>query len=603
MADLTVITPIASSHVHLFAIAAESVARQTVQVMHFYKMDTERRGPGAIRNLLLEQVHTPYVTFLDADDWMEHEFAERAITALRTRPNRYVYTDWYQDGKHINAPDCAWVNRTFHLVTAVVPTEWVRAVGGFDESLRGMEDTDLYVKLVTRGFCGVRLPLPLLHYRKDGGRSKQIHESGEVDELQAEMTRRYGDKQVSCCGETIIDDRPVGEHLVGDVLAMALWGGNRKEFGRATGRRYPRMSYPKTAWVDPRDVAASPHLWQIAPEPEVDSGVPPRTPAIEEAKPSPKGVEALATELEKLGFVKPAPPTPLVPMTNAVLPNVAKVKRLAMQAYGNNDYPIFVMPRKAYPSYADFWRLVELGGFEAIYQDEIDLNNPSQTYIFAAPDGIPDCAGAKAHTIFWQLEYTGDYTSQRSINTVDEVWSSDPHHAKRTGARFVLLGGHRGLNPELKRYEDGQRYDITMLAYMVDRRRAIKERIEYMWSPDYPGHGTEERHQILTRTKIMLHVHQHETPALAPLRMALAAAYGMTVISEVVPDAGPYKNAVIWADYDGIPSRVSLNLKGKIEQDSIYPDALHSLLCVDNRFDRVVMNALDASSQEQRKAA
>jgi hypothetical protein len=267
MSELTVITPIAPHHALLFEECAASVQGQTVEVKHLYMMDTTGQGPAVVRNLLLAQAESPYVTFLDADDWLEPAFAERTLRAAR--PARYIYTDWLQDSGRIDAPDCAWIDGTFHLVTAVVPTPWAGAVGGFDETLRGMEDTDFYMKLVTRGFCGERLDEPLVHYRKGGGRADGIHRSGEVKRLQEEMSRRYGGSRVTCCGGMDLNpDEPLGQQQPGDVLARALWGGNRSTMGMATGRRYPRTGNGKVEWVHPADVEAAPSMWQAVPEQE-----------------------------------------------------------------------------------------------------------------------------------------------------------------------------------------------------------------------------------------------------------------------------------------------------------------------------------------------
>lgn len=597
MADLTVITPISPRHAALFAECAESVARQTVEVRHLYMVDQAGHGPARLRNWMARQVETPYLTFLDADDWLEPTFAEKTLKAVR--PARYIYTDWYQEDRVVDAPECAWTGGTAHLVTAVLPTQWVQAVGGFDEDLRGMEDTDFYVKLVTRGFCGRRLALPLVHYRRGGGRAARIHESGEVDALNREMGRRYGGMRVSCCGEpAVINDIPVGEQGPTDVVARALWGGNRVEMGRVTGRHYPRTGNGKLAWVDPLDVEASPQLWQIVPQIE-ETSPDPKAGAPEQASEQ-YGLAALEAQLQAMGVVRVPPP--IITGSSraqhaAHLPNVRKVQRLARKGMGQVETAVFVKPRKHYPSYTDFWRLVDLAGFEAVYQDEIDLGDARQTYLFAAPESIPDCAGAKAHTIFWGLEYAGEYTSVRHARSVSEVWSSEPAHARRTGARYVLLGSHRGLKPDLD-VPRGDLYDLTMLAYMVQRREAIKNRLgQYRWPEDYPGHDGARRHEVLSSTRLMLYVHQHEEAALAPLRLALAAAYRLTVIGETVPDPGLYRHSVIWSDYDQLVERAALNLDGRdgLGEVGHYGDKLYELLCIEHPFEQCVIEAVQAS--------
>lgn len=578
---LTFITPVSPDHIQYLPACTASVASQTIPCQHLWLVDSDRRGPGYIRNRLLERATTEYVTFLDADDWVEPDFAEKMLNAVIGSP--YAYCDWYQDGEVKQAPERAWCNRTYHLVTAVVPRALAVQVGGFDETLPALEDTDFFMKFITREWCGVRVPKPLLHYRAHGGRSDAIHRSNQLETIRAEINRRYGGRPVGCCGNpTEVDDRPIGEMQAGDVLAMALWGGNRTEYGRATGRRYPRTSYPHTTWVDPRDARAAPHQWKVVqpeqgPEPQFEISPPP----------SPRGIDAIRTSLADLGTTEIAGPLP-APELVAPIANEMKLKRLA----GAVDLPVFVAPRTSYPSYADFWKLVELAGFGVLYPDEIDhLGFDDRTYIFTGPEGIPDCSKSRARTIFWQLEYVGDYIDQANIHTVGEIWSSDPEHARLTGAKFVLMGSHKGLNPTLDR-ADSPRYDLSMLAYMTPRRQAIKDTLNaFEWAADYPGHGTEFRHDILRSTRLMLNVNQFDAPALTPLRLALAAAYKLPVLAERVPDIQPYMKTVTWATHGQIPAKA----KKLLADDAALMaagDALYALLCEEHPFFVCVMEAL-----------
>lgn len=577
--SLTFITPVSPDHQAYLPSCIASVKSQTIPCQHLIMLDEERQGPGAIRNRLLSRVTTPYVAFLDADDWVEPDYAQHMLEAVGRAS--YAYCDWYLDDRVTEAPARAWCNGTFHLVTSVVPRELAVVVGGFDEGLAAMEDTDFFLKLITREWCGVRVPRALVHYRAHGGRGDAAHQSGIVQSIRAEFTQRYGGRPLGCCGNPIeVDDQPIGTQQPGDVMAMALWGGNRPEHGRATGRRYPRMSYPHTTWVDPRDVKASPQLWKLVAPDEVAS---PR-PFELSPTPAPRGIEALRPQLVQHEGLIEAPPTPTRPFV-AAIPNFMRVKRLA----GAVRFPVFVAPRASYPSYSDFWRLVDLSGFEMSYADEIDLSDGDQTFIFCGPDGIPDCSHAKARTIFWQLEYVGNYTDQANHRTVGEIWSSDPEHAAAHNYCYVLMGSHPGLNPDLGR-DAAPEYDLTMLAYLTARRQSIKEQLaELQWPPDYPGHDTPMRHHILKASKLMLHVHQHDAPAATPLRYALAAAYRLPVVSERIVDGKPYGKAVTWAAYEQLAGKVKAALAGDL---SAKGDALYKLLCLDRPFYQCVMEAL-----------
>jgi hypothetical protein len=285
MTSLTIVIPIGPYHTVIASEAIASAQAQTVPCQMVVVADEEGKGAGWARNRGLEQVTTEYVAFLDADDTLDPRFAEICLGIVdhyaesgRT-DTRYVYTDWL--GAHnarVPAPDpCeVWRNQTYHLVTTVLPTEAVRAIGGFDEILPGVEDADFYVRLRLSGVCGLHVEAPLLSYREGGQRSKTARASGDEARALQYMTQRYGRMSfMGCCGDSTPGPvSPGNEPQDGDVLAQALWGGNRKEVGRATRRLYPATSFPKLLYVNPADVAAAPHLWRRVDQPvQASNGV------------------------------------------------------------------------------------------------------------------------------------------------------------------------------------------------------------------------------------------------------------------------------------------------------------------------------------------
>jgi len=283
-------------------------------------VDREQAGPGVVRNHLLAQVTTPYVSFLDADDWLEPDFAEQTLNAMR--PGRYVYTDWYQDNAIVAAPEKAWCGGTWHIITGVLRTEQVKQVGGFNETLPALEDTDFWLKLVTRRVCGIRVNRPLVHYSKDGLRAKSARQSGLEVQVKTQLLTQYGG-QMGCCGENSNVDTsiPLGAKQEGDVLAVALWSGNRSEYGRVTGRRYPRMSYPRVTWIDPRDLRARTELWEQVSESSIDDPL------------RYSGLNGFARALQQTGVLNAqadthdAPP----PFDGSFKPDVDKVNRIAQK--------------------------------------------------------------------------------------------------------------------------------------------------------------------------------------------------------------------------------------------------------------------------------
>jgi hypothetical protein len=265
------------------------------------------------------------------------------------------------------------------------------------------------------------------------------------------------------------------------------------------------------------------------------------------------------------------------------------------------DSPIFVFPEKSYPSYLDFLKLADVSGFQRCHESQINLDDGAATYIFVTPEGIPNCTQARARTIFWQLEYNGDYCQQSNRETVSELWASDLYYAELHQCKYVLLGSDARLVPNYAtgyevNVERGVRtYDLVMLAYMTPRRQAIRHQLAaFRWPVDYPGHDTYERHEILSTPRLMLHVHQHEdSPAfLPPLRLALAAAYRLPVISEDVLCRGVYDEMLAgWGRYGDLADLVVGYLAATKQSDGIR-HRLYELLCEQHCFAKCVMEAL-----------
>jgi hypothetical protein len=262
---ITFITAVAPYHAHLIPAVREQVMAQSVACSHLIIEDHERQGPGAARNAGLARAETPFVAFLDADDQIAPTWAGETLAAFEAHGRRrYIYTDHLQDDKVVAAPDKPWVRGTWHVITALLPTAWARAVGGFDSSLPAFEDTDFYTRLYAARYCGARLARPLFTYGAGGERSARHHGTPVYDAAMRYFSANYGRRSMgSCCGDPQPGDLiAIGERLDGDVKAEATWVGNRPQRGRATGRVYRTGSW-KVTWIDPRDAEIDPHLWNV----------------------------------------------------------------------------------------------------------------------------------------------------------------------------------------------------------------------------------------------------------------------------------------------------------------------------------------------------
>lgn len=124
---------------------------------------------------------------------------------------------------------------------------------------------------------------------------------------------------MGCCGDYVeMQALPLGMQQEGDVLAQALWRGNHPEYGRATGRRYPRMAWPKMTWVDPRDVQARPDHWQI-----IDQQALGDTPRLD-------GLNGLAQALRQTGVLSNrANVAPPVDFNGVLDPDIETITRIA----------------------------------------------------------------------------------------------------------------------------------------------------------------------------------------------------------------------------------------------------------------------------------
>ncbi len=275
MPDVSVVIPVGPYHRHLAARAVQSVQAQTEPSTPIVLHDDAGRGAGWARNRGLAQVTTPFTLFLDADDWLEPDAVATLLEAARAVPDMYVYPDWYAARGPVTASDCCYCLPEYrgHTITALVRTDWLRAIGGFDESLPYFEDTDLWLKLrYVGGHLGLHVRRHLLHYSADGQRSTRaiFKRSGGAIALTAEAERtrrsiieRYkGATMPGCCisrsDKTVV---PPGTRLETDVLAQALWMGVGRVVGRVSGRVYRGGNY-RPMWVDPRDVEASPDKWR-----------------------------------------------------------------------------------------------------------------------------------------------------------------------------------------------------------------------------------------------------------------------------------------------------------------------------------------------------
>lgn len=269
---LSVICAYASYHDHLVERAAATVAAQTLPCDFIALKDYEMQGPGYKRNEGVRLAKTPFVTFLDADDLLEVDFAEKMLAYYE--PGHYVYCDFFMGKEAVKTCDCTdlWNYlengnqrcEAHNVVTSVMHKSIFERVGGFPEKrIYQMEDTYFWLTCISKGVCGIRCPYPLMTYTRDGQRSAEARKDPRWLQSLNKIYQEIPRMGCAGCGKASPETAPRGAKQPNDILVLAMWGGNMTRVGRVTGRVYPRNGNQMPAWVDPRDAKAAPEWYSI----------------------------------------------------------------------------------------------------------------------------------------------------------------------------------------------------------------------------------------------------------------------------------------------------------------------------------------------------
>ena len=140
----------------------EKIAVCTAIPIYYYQNNI-RVGPGASRNIGARKSKGEILAFLDDDDQWAEQYLEKATGILSDNNADFVLTamvNVFDDGKHVpgKVPPTEfhyteWVVRNPGGIGSniVVKKDLWRAVGGYDEYLKGPEDKDFIIRLVKFG--------------------------------------------------------------------------------------------------------------------------------------------------------------------------------------------------------------------------------------------------------------------------------------------------------------------------------------------------------------------------------------------------------------------------------------------------------------------
>jgi GT2 family glycosyltransferase len=142
---------------------------------------TDNRGPATARNRALGVARAPYAALLDADDLYEPSCLARLVSVIEADPDlAFVSCDAtlfgpcarsgrYSELFPMDGPvtlDRVLDRRVTLFVGAIIRRAALDAIDGFDPELRGVEDLDLWIRLLAAGWRGAVLLEPLARYRR-----------------------------------------------------------------------------------------------------------------------------------------------------------------------------------------------------------------------------------------------------------------------------------------------------------------------------------------------------------------------------------------------------------------------------------------------------
>lgn len=136
----------------------------------------ENKGPAAARNVGIRNAAGKYIMVLDADDYFEVDFAEKAIQVLKSNSNIKLvtcYGKWFESSKKykIHKPCGGDISVFMYECGAFGSSLFCRSdwedVNGYDEEMRlGFEDWEFYIRMLKRGGEAYVIPEILFNYRK-----------------------------------------------------------------------------------------------------------------------------------------------------------------------------------------------------------------------------------------------------------------------------------------------------------------------------------------------------------------------------------------------------------------------------------------------------
>lgn len=162
---------------------------------------TENRGLPAARNLGIRESRAEFICCLDADDRLRPTYLQKAVAALEANGRAGFVTCFYElfdggEGRYCYPRPRLprMLARNEAVVASVFRRDAWAAAGGYCESLPAMQDWDLWISILEKGWEGEFLPEVLFDYRiRTGSMYFETRKPGNYARILAMIHSRHAD--------------------------------------------------------------------------------------------------------------------------------------------------------------------------------------------------------------------------------------------------------------------------------------------------------------------------------------------------------------------------------------------------------------------------
>ncbi len=141
-------------------------------------IDQKNKGAAVARNTGVKKSQGKYICCLDSDDKLHPDYISQCIKLLKTNNKKKIgfVTTWAQlfgETKEIwrtgnITKNELLIQNEIHISSLFYKKIW-KEVDGYSENLRGYEDWDFWIKIISKGYSWLTIKKPLFYYRKRVG--------------------------------------------------------------------------------------------------------------------------------------------------------------------------------------------------------------------------------------------------------------------------------------------------------------------------------------------------------------------------------------------------------------------------------------------------